>query len=151
MDGTLKVRGSLKAEHLVVNGLLRIDGDCEVEDFDLEGSFEVLGLLNSGRLNAVLHWKGEAKEIGVESIIVRRTSKGSWNKLWRWILPRTVPGLKANVIEGDDIDLEYTEADIVRGNRIRIGKGCKIGTVEYRTELNVYSGAKIGKEVKTGG
>ncbi|RED57253.1 hypothetical protein [Cohnella lupini] len=150
VDGTLKVKGSLKAESLAVNGFLRIDGDCESEVLDLEGSFEVQGLLNAGRLNAVLQWKGEAREIGVEFIKVRRTSKASWNKLWRWIMPKAVPGLKASVIEGDDIDLEYTEADIVRGNRIRIGKGCKIGLVEYRTELNAVSGAKIGKEVKTG-
>jgi cytoskeletal protein CcmA (bactofilin family) len=151
VDGTLKVKGSLRAEQLSVNGFLRVEGNCEVEVFDVDGSFEVKGLLNAGRLNAVLHWKCEAEDIGVEFIKVRRKSTRSWSKLWNWIVPKSASGLKANHIEGDDIDLEYTEAEVVRGNRIRIGKGCKIGTVEYRTELQAVSGAKIGKEVKTGG
>ncbi|WP_167747160.1 polymer-forming cytoskeletal protein [Cohnella luojiensis] len=150
VDGTLKVKGSVRSDHFTVNGLLRVEGDCEVETMEIAGSFEVNGLLNAGRMNANLHWKSQAKEIGVEFIKVRRVSKSSWSKLWRWMLPKAVPGLKAEVIEGDDIDLEYTEADIVRGNRIRIGKGCSIGRVEYRTELNVIPGAKIGEEVKTG-
>ncbi|WP_239618615.1 hypothetical protein [Cohnella mopanensis] len=151
IDGKMKVKGSLKADYCSANGILNIGGDCEIEQFDMHGAFEVQGLLNAGRMELKLQGRGKAREIGVESIQVRQASRSVWGKLWSWMLPKFSPELQVTVIEGDDIDLEYTEADIVRGNRVLIGKGCSIGLIEYRTELKVHPGAKIGKEVKTGG
>jgi cytoskeletal protein CcmA (bactofilin family) len=150
IDGHMNVKGSLKGDQFTLRGILNIGGDCEIEQFDVEGAFDVQGLLNVGRMNVKLHGRGKAKEIGVEYIQVRQGAKSAWNKLWRWMLPRFTPELHVGVIEGDDIDLEYTEADVVRGNRITIGKGCTIGRVEYRSELKQHKGAKIGQEVKTG-
>ena len=37
-----------------------------------------------------------------------------------------------DVIEGDNIYIEYTQAKIVRGNTIVIGPGCNIELVEYK-------------------
>jgi cytoskeletal protein CcmA (bactofilin family) len=151
IDGHITVKGSLRGEQLTLNGVLKVGGDCEIEAFDVEGAFDIQGLLNAGRMNVKLHGKGKAREIGVEFIQVRQASKSAWSKLWRWMLPKFTPELQVVTIEGDDIDLEYTEADVVRGNRIIIGKGCTIGKVEYRTELKVHPSAKVGKGVKTGG
>ncbi|XID95851.1 polymer-forming cytoskeletal protein [Paenibacillaceae bacterium WGS1546] len=151
VDGHAKVKGSVKADGLAVNGLLNVAGDCEIEHLRLEGAFDVRGLLNAGELSVMLHGKGKAREIGVESIRVRRKSRGPWGKLLTWIIPHYSPELETYSIEGDDIDLEYTEATAVRGNRVIVGKGCKIDLVEYRTELYVHPSAKIGKEVKTDG
>ncbi|MFC4303761.1 hypothetical protein [Cohnella boryungensis] len=151
MDGNMKIRGSLKADSFAVNGVLSVKGDCEIESFRMEGAFDVKGLLNAGTADIKLHGKGNVREIGVESIQVRRKSKSPWGKLLNWMLPRFSSELHAKVIEGDDIDLEYTEADVVRGNRIVIGRGCKIELVEYRTELKAHPSAIIGKEVRTGG
>jgi len=151
IDGNMKVMGSLRADHCTINGIIKIGGDCEIEQFNMEGAFEVQGLLNAGRMELRLHGPGKAREIGVESIQVRPASRSAWSKLWRWMLPKFTPELHSALIEGDDIDLENTVADIVRGNRIVIGKGCSIGTVEYRTALKVHPGAKVGKEVKIGG
>ncbi|QJD84262.1 cell shape determination protein CcmA [Cohnella herbarum] len=151
VDGNLKVIGSVKAERFKVNGVLNVGEDCEIEDLDMEGAFDVQGLLNVGKMNVRLHGKGKVKEIGGENIQVRRVRRSVWGKMVTWMLPKFSPELHTASIEGDDIDLEYTLADVVRGNRVVIGKGCNIGTVEYRTELKVYPGAKIGKEVKTGG
>ena len=52
-------------------------------------------------------------------------------------------------IEGDDVDLEYTEADVVRGRRVRIGEGCSIGRVEYSESLDAWDGT-VGESVCTG-
>ncbi|MCD9023883.1 hypothetical protein [Cohnella silvisoli] len=151
IDGHMTVKGSLRGEQLKLNGVLNVGGDCEIEVFDAEGAFVVKGLLNAGRMNVRLHGRGKAREIGVEFIQVRQASKSAWSRLWRWMLPKFTPELHAVAIEGDDIDLEYTEADVVRGNRVIIGKGCNIGKVEYRSELKVHPSAKVGKGVKTGG
>jgi len=151
VDGHVKVRGSLKADSFTVNGMLHVGGDCEVEHFRIEGAFNVKGLVNAGRMDVLLHGRGKAREIGGESIEIKRKARGPLSRLWTWIMPRFAPELHVESIEGDDIELEYTEAEVVRGNRIRIGKGCSIGLVEYRGELNVHPGAKIGKEAKLGG
>lgn len=39
--------------------------------------------------------------------------------------------LEASVIEGNEIFLENTKADFVRGRFIHIGSGCEIKHVEY--------------------
>ncbi|WP_372637995.1 hypothetical protein [Cohnella sp.] len=150
VDGHMKVRGSLKGDSFSVNGLIRVDGNCEIESFNAEGAFEVNGLLNVGSMDVLLHGRGRAGEIGGESIRVKQKARGPLNKLFTWMMPRFAPELHVETIEGDEIDLEYTQADVVRGNRVRIGKGCAIGLVEYRTELSAHPGAKIGKEAKVG-
>jgi cytoskeletal protein CcmA (bactofilin family) len=151
IDGLIDVIGSLRGEHFAFNGVLNVKGDCEVESFNGEGAFNIKGLLNAGKMNIKVLGRGEAREIGAESIIVRQGANNSWNKLWRWMLPRFSPELHAVAIEGDEIDLEHTTADVVRGNQIVIGKGCTIGRVEYRVGLKVHPGAKVSEEVKTGG
>ena len=53
------------------------------------------------------------------------------------------------IIEGDDIHLENTIADTVRGKRIAIGPGCRIGTVEYTETLSVHDDAEVKEQRKT--
>lgn len=150
VNGLNSIAGSVSADRLLLNGWLTVKGECEIERFEAEGGFEVAGLLSAGTLDVRLQGRCAAKEIGVESVRVRRSAKRVWNTVWRWLFPKLVPELRAGTIEGDDIDLEYTSADVVRGNKIVIGKGCSIGRVEYRSELTVLSGAKVDTEVKAG-
>jgi len=151
MNGLVNVQGSLSGEHMQLNGLLTIKGDCEFEHMEGEGGFDVDGLMNAGSLNLKLHGRGRAREIGVESLFVRQGARSLWNRLLRWLFPKFTPELQAGTIEGDDIDVEYTKASVVRGNRIVIGKGSVIGRVEYKTELIVHPGATIKERVKTNG
>jgi len=57
--------------------------------------------------------------------------------------------LRAKVIEGDEVSLENTKADVVRGNKVKIGQGCEIGLVEYRSDLLEDKNAtiKISKKI----
>lgn len=151
MNGLVNVEGALSGEHLLLNGLLKIKGDCEFERVEGEGGFDVDGLLNAGSINLKLQGRGKAREIGVESLYIRQGAKSLWSKVWKWLFPKFKPELQAGVIEGDDIDVEHTKADVIRGSRVVIGKGSVIGRVEYRTELKVHPGATIGERVKTGG
>lgn len=131
IDGKAKVKGSVKADVIAVHGMFDVNGDCEIEDFRIEGAFDVKGLLNAGKLDVLMHGYGKAREIGGERIRVRRRASGVWSRLIAWVLPRYSPELRTAFVEGDDVDLEYTEAEVVRGGRVVIGKGCKIGLVEY--------------------
>ena len=63
---------------------------------------------------------------------------------------RTNPGrARIGSIEGDDIELENVEAEIVRGKYVRIGHGCRIGTVEYGENLEAEPGT-VSRSTQTG-
>lgn len=150
INGLADVAGSVDGEHMILKGMLSVKGDCAVERFEAEGGFEVGGLLNAGTVDIRLYGRGKAREIGGESIRVRKMARSAWKKIWEWMFPKWNPEMEADVIEGDDVDLENTIAKVVRGNRVVLGPGCRIGRVEYRSELIRHPGAKANEEVKTG-
>lgn len=150
VDGILTIAESLRGENCILNGLLNTQGDCELEDFAGEGTFSVGGLLSAGHMDFRLQGQGKAKEIGVESLVIRQVNQGIWSKMFSGIIPKLRPELSTHTIEGDYIDLEYTSAKMIRGNVVLIGSGCNIGIVEYRSQLTVHPEARIGKVVKIG-
>ncbi|MEK0316489.1 hypothetical protein [Cohnella sp. 56] len=168
LDGTMRVSGTLHAERafvdgmatieqsyagqqLQLNGMLSAGGDCELDLLEGEGVFKIRGLLNAGSIKFRLQGRSSAREIGCETIRVGRGRTGVWRALWQWVLPSFTPELKAGVIEGDDVELEYASVGIVRGDRVTIGRGCDIGRVEYRTGLRKHPTARIGEEAKLNG
>lgn len=150
VNGLVDVFGALTGDRLAIRGLLNVRGDCEAERFESEGGFDIEGLLNAGEVDVSLHGRAKTREIGCESIRVRVAPKKNWKKLFQWLLGKWAPELSAGTIEGDDIDLENTVAAVVRGNRVAIGPGCRIGRVEYRTELRKHPKGHVGEERKTG-
>ncbi|MCM3737218.1 cytoplasmic protein [Bacillus cytotoxicus] len=126
-----KVRGmfdigeSFTGEEVDVTGGINVKGNLEAESFTLNGGFAISGMLNAGNINIILRYEhGTVKEIGGGKITVRKKSS---------FFPflKHSGYLHANIIEGDEIYLEYTKADIVRGNNVTIGPECEIGAVEY--------------------
>ncbi|RJE84312.1 hypothetical protein D3P07_23385 [Paenibacillus sp. 1011MAR3C5] len=152
INGIVKAESHVFAESIKISGILKADGNVEAEKVHLQGALKVEGLLNAGEMELGLsHMESRAGEIGGESIRVRRLRGSGWKWLLKWIIPGSETRLVAHVIEGDDIQLEYTHADIVRGQRVIIGKGCKIGRVEYRDQLTRHPDAEIGREERTYG
>ncbi len=126
--------GKLAAEHLDVKGGFKVKGDSTAETFSSKGAFSVAGLLNAGNVEIVLYGPCRAKEIGGETINVRKGTAFRLGRLINSILFSLDlnGGLSTDTIEGDDIYLEDTKAKAVRGNNVTIGQGCDIGLVEYR-------------------
>ncbi|WP_433750878.1 polymer-forming cytoskeletal protein [Falsibacillus pallidus] len=127
VSGKASVGGNLKGEEITVNGKVTIDGDCEVENFKGEGGFTIGGLLNAETVKIKLSGESKAKEIGCQQIIAKQ-EKQALLKLIKSFFPNR---LEAEVIEGDEIELEGTTAQVVRGNQVVIGPNCEIGLVEY--------------------
>ncbi|WP_332633942.1 hypothetical protein [Halalkalibacter flavus] len=121
--GELTARKSMKADTLDMRGFLNGEGNVELEKMNLKGGFNITGLLNVGDLLVNLQVApSKVGEIGGEKIVIKSRS----------FLKRSYT-LEAEVIEGDNIYLEYTTAKIVRGNDIEIGPNCHIEKVEYRS------------------
>ncbi|SFI78226.1 MULTISPECIES: cytoplasmic protein [unclassified Bacillus (in: firmicutes)] len=142
-----KVRGmfdigeNFTGEEIDITGGINVKGNLEAEDFTLNGGFTITDMLNAGNINIILRYEhSNVKEIGGEKITVQKKSS---------FFPFSKHGgyLHANIIEGDEIYLEYTKADVVRGNNVTIGPECEIGVVEYH-ESYKNADQSIVKEYK---
>jgi cytoskeletal protein CcmA (bactofilin family) len=146
VNGKTKVDGHVRCDEMDLHGSLYVKEYVEAEKFDGEGSFEIGGMLNAGKLRMLMHDSCKAKEIGGETIEVRR--KGGVSALNQLVKVWHDPKLTVESIEGDEIVLECTVAGVVRGNRVKIGSGCEIGLVEYRERLDVDPAAKVKRQVQ---
>jgi cytoskeletal protein CcmA (bactofilin family) len=145
VKGATTVGKSVKGEQLTLEGSIKIAEDCECEHVQAEGSFKIQGLLNADTINVTLHGNSYAKEIGGETITVKkRNSRTLFDKFIK-TFNKT---LKSDVIEGDHIHLEYTKAKVVRGNFVTLGTGCEIDLVEYKQEFTADKHAIIKEKKK---
>ncbi|OIJ15170.1 hypothetical protein BKP35_04790 [Anaerobacillus arseniciselenatis] len=145
MSGNSSIKGELKGEVIELDGMVKIGGDCEVDTAKLNGAFTIDGLLNGDSVAINLHGKSSVKEIGGETITVKRDSAPILH-LDKFIKILSKQ-LSTNIIEGDFIELEYTMAKVVRGNEIVIGPGCEIDLVEYSHDVHISEKACV-KETK---
>ncbi|MGF9699826.1 hypothetical protein [Paenibacillus sp. MABNR03] len=128
-----------KAEKMKVVGEIHLSGDCQAENFKLNGRFTIAGMLSAEQMTIKVMGPSEVREIG-GSIISVKSGRG---KLLEGLFTGNQSILMANLIEGDEIELENTVAEVVRGDKIKIGPGCRIGTVEYNSSLQIHSQSEV--------
>jgi|SRR5579875_228435 len=132
--GSLEASESISGEKATIKGSLSTNGNVEFETFESNGGFVIKGLLSAETIKiGLLFGDNKAEEIGGGKITVKR---GAWLIPFTNIpLAKKAGYLTAKVIEGDEIYLENTKADIVRGTIVKIGPGCQIGLVEYSADF----------------
>ncbi|HET7657991.1 MAG TPA: hypothetical protein VFK37_06840 [Bacillales bacterium] len=139
--GSVETKAGLTAESIDLRGLVAVEGNCEAEEFAGKGGFRIGGLLNAGVLEMKLKFPSSAREIGGERIHIERDRLPfGLNKMWK------SGKLEVDTIEGDDIDIEFTTAKIVRGNRVRIGPGCEVDVVEYKNHIDISPESHIKEQ-----
>jgi cytoskeletal protein CcmA (bactofilin family) len=140
--------GSVQAKQFKVSGSCRVEGDVEAERFRADGSFLIDGLLNADQVEVTLYDDSKAREIGGTQItIVRATPRGGRTGFGWGSRSAT---LETDSVEGDDIYLEGTRADVVRGKQVKIGPGCRVKTVEYSGSLQIDPDAQVENRSYTG-
>ncbi|WP_394138704.1 hypothetical protein [Cytobacillus oceanisediminis] len=138
--GTIDIGSGFKGEKADIKGMITTGGNLEAETLSLQGGFEVGGVLNAGTMDIGLRFSvNKAEEIVGGKIIIKKNSS----------IPFFSFGgrLEAKIIEGDDIYLENTKADVVTGHHVKIGPGCEIGIVEY-SGTYVYKSESVVKANK---
>ena len=120
-------------------------GGVEAEAVRISGMAGIPGLLNAETVEIAADRGIRIGSIGGGSIRIYKPTQVSLLGLFR----SSCSCAQAGDIEGDDVDLEYTQADVVRGRRVRIGEGCSIGRVEYSESLDAWDGT-VGEAVQTG-
>lgn len=137
ISGVCSVGGTLHGGELRVSGKLTAQ-EVEAESFTASGKLEISGLLNAEKIEIEVSGSNEVGDIGGGTITVRRISHG---------LSFGERVLRVKSIEGDTVDLECTQAEVVRGKNIRIGRNCRIGRVEHSGDLTV-EGGEVGEQVR---
>ncbi|ANS76074.1 hypothetical protein AWM70_17025 [Paenibacillus yonginensis] len=148
VNGKSKIEGRLQGDKINIGGEVTVKGDVQCEAFETEGNIKLEGLLNAETVDIRLHSLSTVKEIGCERIDVRRIERGGGFGFLKNFSLMGGPRLKVDLIEGDDIFLEDTEADTVRGTRVYLGRGCKIRRVEYRESLQTDDDTVIGQSLQ---
>ncbi|MEK3758961.1 hypothetical protein MKZ07_10995 [Paenibacillus sp. FSL P4-0338] len=141
-QGELTAGGGLRIEDIKLTGGIIVTGDCEAEQVQLTGILEVSGLLNAEKLDLTLFGPCRADTVGGGRISIKRSRSGAL------LRPGKKLSFTARLIEGDQIELQHTQAQTVRGGSIVIGPGCEIETVEYREVLEVHKSSIVRNTVK---
>lgn len=122
-----------------------VSGDIEAETAALSGAVEIGGLLNAETVEISANPAVHIHAIGGGTIRVLQKDTTTFLGIFH-----TSPGrARIGSIEGDNIELENVEAEIVRGKYVRIGHGCRIGTVEYGEDLEAEPGT-VRQSTQTG-
>jgi cytoskeletal protein CcmA (bactofilin family) len=149
-SGSFRAKGGITSDYIKISGSLHSGGDVEADIFRATGGFDIEGLLSADKIEIHLGGRCRAREIGGEQIEVTRAGSSILAGLVRILgVSSGISGLETSVIEADEIHLEDTRADVVRGKNVVIGSGCRIGLVEYENELRVESDAEVKERKKT--
>ena len=118
--------------------------DVEAERFQSSGRLEIHGLLNAEQVEIYVSGGSEIADIG-GGMIQTKKDRG-WHG-FGFSFGSGQNCLRVRTIEGDRVELEATQAAVVRGKVVRIGKDCEIDRVEYSDEL-ILDGGSVREQVR---
>lgn len=144
ISGDGKILGNVLGKTFIISGGAFVEKNIEVENFEARGNFKVNGMINADEVIIQLQNHCYVEEIGATKVDVRKGATiNSVFKFISFFAKNFVGYLNTKIIEADDIYIEYTKADIVRGENIVIGEGCEIGLVEYKNSFKEEGNSKI--------
>jgi cytoskeletal protein CcmA (bactofilin family) len=150
VSGSSTILGGIYCESVRAAGSVTVDKNIEAEFVELSGGFRVQGMINADQV--FIHTGGTCtvEEIGATKIIVSERPI-NMNGIIGWIAKTfgsSFGYLNVKSIEADEIQLENTVAEVVRGQNITIGNGCRIKVVEYSGTLNVMGNGIVDEQRK---
>lgn len=145
VNGRTTITENVNFDNVEVNGELIVNGNCQCENVKLYGKMMVDGLLSGDNIELNITRLNKIKEIGGEKLVVRRGVDTGFSGLFS-ILNGIKSKLVCEEIEADEIYLENTECNIVRGRNIEIGRGCTINRIEYSEDLKITCNKSIINE-----
>ena len=144
VSGKLKVEKEINFNKVQVSGEIIVCRDCQCGYFYLDGRANISGLLSADNIELNILKVNEINEIGGEKIVVK---KSAYKLKSLFFIKARKAKLICNEIDGDEIYLEYTHCNIVRGKNIEIGDGCIIDKIEYTGTLKENGNSKINNKV----
>ena len=155
--GVLKSEAAMRAEDAEIFGVLKVDGDVQAENFHAEGPVTIDGELNADHVELTLSGESAIESIVGGSVKVQKSDGTSRRGMNNTILmhinlgglfSHDRPHLASELIEADEVDLEYTDCETVRGVNVHIGPECVIDRVEYSGTLTTDPNCTVREKIK---
>ncbi|TVX98637.1 hypothetical protein [Cohnella terricola] len=124
---------SITAEHIYSAGSIHVDTSVSVETFHANGLIHIEDTLSAKEVRIKFHYKSFFRHIIAKKNIEICSDRLSFANLIR--LGRR--NGKCTSLKGRHIVIEHLDADLVIGEDIIIGPGCKIREVQYSKSLSV--------------
>ncbi len=150
ISGSAKVENSIKAKSVEISGGATVGGDISGETVEIYGgAVGVGGLISAESILIELSGKCTASELGGTKIVVKEGHGNSYIQIFGIKFGGSERAIgKFETVEGDEISLEHCVVGTVRGAKVTIGKGCKIGRVEYTESLTATPDSEIKEQEK---
>jgi len=132
--GSLSVGNGIEGHEVYVRGSLHLEGDLKAHEVHLVGAAKVSGMLEANETKIELGGEVSIPVIKSREINIRRASI--------YLRFQSACELVADRIEGEEVYLECTTANYVRGGEVSIGPHCHVGVVEA-LELRVHESAEV--------
>lgn len=149
ISGACHVDGSVEGGDISISGACKVEQNMTADNVKLSGAGKVGGLLNAENIDIRLsNSDTNIREIGCTNLrVIPQNGAKSAFKIFGMSFGGSA-NLNCGTIEGDDLLLCNTVADIVRGKIVRIGPGCNIKRVEYTDTIEFDGESNIGEQVK---
>lgn len=136
--GRCAISGGLAAHDVSIKGDLSVGADLECRELTGEGRIRASGRLVADSIDLALHGRSTVAAAQSRRMVVR-APEGITALLSAFADRAFV----AESIDGEDLELVDVHAKVVRARRATLGRGCCVGLVEYRDDLNVLSDASV--------
>lgn len=154
ISGSLAVGGKMKGKDIRVSGGIRVDGDMEGENIVAAGAVRCEGLINAERVEIKTGGSGiRIGQIGGGTILIYRDHNSKSISISRLpifskLVSNTVAGNYVELIEGENIAIEFCKVGKIVGNTVAIGAGCEVDKIEYSDTIEIHEDAKVKEHVK---
>ncbi|HAX72083.1 MAG TPA: hypothetical protein DCY20_01025 [Firmicutes bacterium] len=155
-SGIVRVGQNLKAHEIDMTGMLKVEENIETEKLSISGDLKNKGFINAEQV--VIQAEGNVlfNEIGAAKVKIKDERSGTfWSSVLFGVYRLATLNFNGNhaavgkLIEGDEIEIEYSKIDILRGKHIKIGPHCLINEIEYSETLEIDPTSKVVTYKKT--
>ena len=150
-SGSAKFGGGIKCGRLKCSGAARCDGGIEAETVTAAGVLNCTGLLNAESIKLDFTNNMTIGSIGCGELKIKYHEEATFISRMVRILTGRISYSKVSIpggIEGDSIEIEYTETPTVSGRNVKIGDGCVIDCVQYSESIEISSKAIVNRQEK---
>ncbi|WP_223700443.1 hypothetical protein [Sutcliffiella deserti] len=150
--GACTIKKEINSESTKIYGKLKLDGSCNTDSFFSEGVIRIGETLKAKNIELNLgNSRSRVNRMEADSIKILKNRK--FNGIIGWFLALlTAAGetgsLSVQEIYGKHINVEATNVNHIRGEKVVIGPGCKVELVEYTDSIEISKDAKVKKSLK---
>ena len=159
-DGVAKCDDKITADRLSIAGVTKVV-DLNVNKISLEGylstvksfktkkanlmgKFKFRGEVEAEELVLMVAAKSSFTEVGATQIFVTKVlNDDSWTKRLNRLFQKNACLFVGQLIEGEEIYLEYCRVQSVFGDHVKIGPYCIINEVEYKETIDIHPTAVV--------